>query len=398
MSSETAGAAGNFPQWPVRRAVWFLVAVHLPFAAYPLVTVLIRVHGLSAGAVVLVAAATAAAGALQLRHSLAAARGQRPRGWPLSFAVLVALADLAFLSSQWYTTDWAVEGVQWFVIASSLMLLPRRAGIVVAAAAAGGAAIPYAVHDTNVGFSDPRAVLFGWYYVVLLVVGGAALYGSARLVAVLTQVYAARTELAEQALAGERLRVSRDLHDLLGQSLSAVALKGDLAVRLLDSDPSAAHGEIVSLTGVAEAALRDMRAVTWDEHGVSLAAEADAARAVLQAAGVTVDIDVALPGLAPDQDAVLAWAVREGATNILRHSRASRVFITASRASGPVRLDIVNDGATAPGDRDGRAASGAGTGLAGLAGRARAAGGTAAGEHSGAGSFRLRVELPEEAP
>lgn len=149
---------------------------------------------------------------------------------------------------------------------------------------------------------------------------------------------------------------------------------------------------------MALSALRDMRAVTWNEHGVSLAAAADAARAVLQGAGVTADIDVALPGLAPDQDAVLAWAVREGATNILRHSRASRASITASRAPGQVRLDIVNDGAPAPGDRDGRAASGAGTGLAGLAGRARAAGGTAAGEHSGAGSFRLWVELPEGAP
>ena len=75
----------------------------------------------------------------------------------------------------------------------------------------------------------------------------------------------------------ERLRLSRDLHDLLGQSLSAVSLKGDLAVRLLGSDPSAAHREIESLTGVARSALRDMRAVAWDDHGVSLAGEADAA-------------------------------------------------------------------------------------------------------------------------
>jgi two-component system, NarL family, sensor histidine kinase DesK len=398
VSSETHPAPGNFAQWPVRRALWFLIAVHLPFAIVPVLTVVARVSGLSAGDIVLVVLVVAVAAGLQLRHSLAAAQGRRPRGWLLSFAVLIGLADLAYLSSQWYATSWPATGVQWFVIASALMLLPRRAGVVVAAVATAVAAVPSAVHDTNIGFSDPRAVLFGLYYVVVLVVGGAALYGSARLVAVLAEVFAARTELAEQALAGERLRVSRDLHDLLGQSLSAVALKGDLAVRLLGSDPPAAHGEIVSLTGVAEAALRDMRAVTWDEHGVSLAAEAAAARAVLQAAGVTVDIDVALPGLAPDQDAVLAWAVREGATNILRHSRARQAFITASRASGQVRLDIVNDGATAPGDGDGRAAAGAGNGLAGLAGRARAAGGTAAGEHSGAGSFRLRVELPEEAP
>jgi two-component system, NarL family, sensor histidine kinase DesK len=400
MSSDTLAAA-SFPQWPVRRAVWFLVAVHLPFAAVPVITTLTRVHGLSAAAIALVVLAAAAACGLQLRHSLAAARGQRPRGWPLSFAALILLADLPFLSSHWYASGWVDLGVQWFVIASSLMLLPRRAGAVVATAATVLAAVPYAVRDTNIGFSDQRAVLFGCYYVIILVMGAAALYGSARLVDVLAEGFAARTELAQQALARERLRLSRDLHDLLGQSLSAVSLKGDLAIALLASDPPAAYREIQSLTGVARSALRDMRAVAWDEHGVSLAAEADAAGAILQAAGLTVTVAVALPGLDPDLDAVLGWAVREGATNILRHSQASRASITASRAGGVLRLEIVNDGAPAPGHGEGTTtggpASAAGTGLTGLAGRARAAGGTAAGEHTGTGSFRLRVELPEEA-
>ena len=213
------------------------------------------------------------------------------------------------------------------------MLLPRRAGALVATAATVVAAVPYAVHDTSIGFSDQRAILFGWYYVIILIMGAAALYGSARLVAVLAEGFAARTELAEQAVARERLRLSRDLHDLLGQSLSAVSLKGDLAIRLLGSDPPAAYREIESLTGVARSALRDMRAVAWDEHGVSLAAEADAAGAILQAAGVTVTVAVALPRLDADLDAVLGWAVREGATNILRHSQASNASITASRAA-----------------------------------------------------------------
>jgi two-component system, NarL family, sensor histidine kinase DesK len=88
------------------------------------------------------------------------------------------------------------------------------------------------------------------------------------------------------AIGQERLRVSRDLHDLLGQSLSAVSLKGDLAKRLLHRDLAAARAEIEGLTKVARGALRDMRAVTSDQHAVSLPTETDGATALLQAAGV----------------------------------------------------------------------------------------------------------------
>lgn len=217
-----------------------------------------------------------------------------------------------------------------------------------------------------------------------------ALYGSARLVAILTDLYAARTELAEQALTRERLRISRDLHDLLGQSLSAVSLKGDLAGLLLATDPPAAGREIESLTGIARSALRDMRAVTRDEHVVSLPGEAAAAKAVLGAAGISVTTRIALPGLAPGREAILAWAVREGTTNILRHSQAGSATIAGGRSHGRAWLEITNDGA--------RAGTGEGTGLAGLADRARAAGGTMTARYTGRGRFELRVEFPEEAP
>jgi two-component system sensor histidine kinase DesK len=232
-------------------------------------------------------------------------------------------------------------------------------------------------------------VLVVCYYVAVLVLGGGALYGSARLVSILGDLFAARAELAENALARERLRMSRDLHDLLGQSLSAVSLKGDLAIRLLSSDPAAAYREIESLTFVARSALRDMRAVTRGEHDVSLPAEVDSAQAILEAAGVATQVAVALPGLSPALDAVLAWGIREGTTNILRHSQATAAVITAGRADGLAWLEIVNDAAQPAAD--------SGSGLAGLAGRARAVGGTAVGGYLGAGTFRLRIELPEGA-
>jgi two-component system, NarL family, sensor histidine kinase DesK len=380
--------AAGFPLWAARRAVWFLVAIHLPFVAYIPITLITREPGRTAGGIALIVLAAAAVGGLQLRHSLAAARGERPRAWPLTFAALVVLAYLPAWSfaSPWF--DWAIP-MQWFVIGSAVMLLPRRLAALAVTAAVAGNSLAYGVYDHRAGFAYPQTVLFICYYVAVLVLGGGALYGSARLVSILGDLFAARAELAENALARERLRMSRDLHDLLGQSLSAVSLKGDLAIRLLPSDPAAAYREIESLTGVARSALRDMRAVARGEHDVSLPAEVDSAQAILEAAGVATQVAVALPGLSPALDAVLAWGIREGTTNILRHSQATAAVITAGRADGLAWLEIVNDAAQPAAD--------SGSGLAGLAGRARALGGTAIGGNLGAGTFRLRIELPEGA-
>ena len=135
------------------------------------------------------------------------------------------------------------------------------------------------------------------------------------------------------AVGRERLRVSRDLHDLLGQSLSAVSLKGDLAIRLLHTDPDAARAEIDSLTDVARDALRGVRAITLEKHTVSLPAEIDGATVLLEAAGVQTRVEVALAALPMPVEEVLAWTVREGVTNVLRHSRASACAIRAGTAT-----------------------------------------------------------------
>jgi two-component system sensor histidine kinase DesK len=328
------------------------------------------------------------AGGLQLRNSLAAARGGRPRGWPVTFTAQLALAGLPFL---WFGWDWTTPGM-WFVFASALMLLPRRLAATVVIVGVAGYEVAEFNASRAAGYASPQVALFMVYYLAIFVMGAAALYGSVRLVGILDDLFTARTDLAEQALARERFRVSRDLHDLLGQSLSAVSLKGDLAIALLPSDPAAAQREIESLTSVARSALHDMRAVARDEHDVSLRAETDSAGAVLAAAGITARIDAELVGLPPAVDAVLGWAVREGATNILRHSEATSCSVTGRRKDGRVRLEIVNDGARA-GENPG-----AGTGLAGLADRARGLRGSATGEYRGGGQFRLLVELPEVAP
>jgi two-component system, NarL family, sensor histidine kinase DesK len=369
------------PLSTVRRARWFLLGLHLALVAVAPVFTITGFEGDPGNPAIAVLAAGAVV-ALQLRHSSAAARGERPRGWPWTLGALVALV---YLPMVWFTMDWAP--MQFFVIASGAMLLRGWPAAVAVAAPLVGTATVVAAAPVY-GDSTGQQAFFVVYWVVGLVTGAVALYGSARLVQVVDELYAARTELAELAVGRERLRVSRDLHDLLGSSLSAVSLKGDLARRLLHSDPPAARAQIEGLTGVARDALRDMRAVTRDEHAVALRTEIDGAAALLGAAGIDALIDVDLPELArPTQD-VLAWAVREGVTNVLRHSQASMCSITARRGDGMVRLEIVNDGAAPP--------SGGGNGLAGLAERARGRSGSVTGQRTRDGRFRLLVELPEE--
>jgi two-component system sensor histidine kinase DesK len=238
------------------------------------------------------------------------------------------------------------------------------------------------------GSTFPQILIMGLYGLIVPTLYAAALVGGARLVWLVNELEATRTELATTAVGEERIRVSRDLHDLLGQSLSAISLKGDLALRLLAKDTGAARAEIESLTGVARDALRDVRAITRDEHAVSLRTEIDGAAALLSAAGIDTRLDVTdLPPLSVPAQNALAWAIREGTTNLLRHSEAQTCAITLFRHRGTVQLEIVNDGA--------RAVAGHGSGLSGVAERARAASGSSATTvHDG--RFRLSVEVPEE--
>lgn len=372
----------GFPLWTGRRARWFLLGLHL---ALTVVSPLFTIAGFQGdpGNPVVAVLAGGAIGALQLRHSLAAARGERPRAWPWT---LLALAVLADVPAVWFTWDWAV--MQYFVLASAVMLLPGRLAAVSVAATLLGVVVAGVAEGLTAGMGAGPTAFLILYWIVGLLTGGVALYGSARLVRVADELHSARTELAELAIGRERLRVSRDLHDLLGQSLSAVSLKGDLAIRLLRSDPLAARAEIQGLTEVARDALRDIHAVTRDERAVSLRTETDGAAALLAAAGIDARIDVDLPGLAAPVGSVLAWTVREGVTNLLRHSEPHTCSITARRQDGRVWLEIVNDGARPP--------SGEGRGLAGLAERAQALSGSLATERTRDGRFRLVVEVGEE--
>jgi two-component system sensor histidine kinase DesK len=375
--------------WSVRQAGWLIVAVAVTTIAIgppTLLTVFGYPGGPPSGPAAVVFPLALGVLALQLRHSFAIARGERPGGVLLT---LLAQAVLVYLPLHWFGwSPWV--SLQTTLMASLPLVLRgwRLAAAVAAPLVATDVIAITSADQTTVPYPVPALYEIS-YWTIRLGLLAAGLYGSARLVRLLGELRETRAELAALAVGRERLRVSRDLHDLLGQSLSAVALKGDLAIRLLRSDPPAARSEIEGLTGLARGAIRGIHAVSRDEHAVSLRTETEGAAALLSAAGIRSRIDVDLPDLTPPLERMLAWVVREGVANALRHSEARTCSITGGRRDGNVLLEIVNDGAPAP--------AAGGSGLAGLTERARALSGSVAAKRTADGEFRLLVEVPEEA-
>ena len=365
-----------------------LVALHVPFVAFAAAQVVVGVGSRPFPAAWSAVPAVLAAAALQLRHSLAAADGVRPRYWPWS---LLALVVIAYAPSP--ALSYRVATLQWFVIASCAMLLPPRWGPVAAVADVLGWGLWGAIWWPAPSNPMQRAAYL-LYLPGILAVGGASLYAAARLVRVGEELRATRADLAELAVGRERLRISRDLHDLLGQSLSAVALKGDLAVGLLDRRQDArAAAEVAGLVTLARSALHDLRELA--RHAPPISFDAELGRGVDLLAAVGVDTRVAIAAGDPPAavDALFGWTVREGVTNILRHSTATTCAIRLWHRDGALHLELVNDGA-APTHAPGGHAPG-GHGLEGLAARAAALAGSVHGERTADGSFRLHVTVPD---
>ncbi|MBT2235836.1 histidine kinase, partial [Nonomuraea sp. NEAU-A123] len=155
-------------------------------------------------------------------------------------------------------------------------------------------------------------------------------YSLGRLTGLITVLDRARHELAQAAVRRERTRVARDLHDVLGFSLSAVALKGELAERLLEADPDRARAELASLVALVEQALAELESIAGDRVELRLAAELDAACEVLTAAGIEAAAQVETGPLPAEVDTAVATALRETITNVLRHSQARTCEMTIS--------------------------------------------------------------------
>jgi len=203
------------------------------------------------------------------------------------------------------------------------------------------------------------------------------------------QLLSAREEIARLAAAEERLRLARDLHDLIGQNLTVAVLKTELVSRALADDaPEGVREDLKDVATITRRSLDDIRSLVADYRQPHIADELEGAGAALRAAGIALSVEDSL-GPVPDAvEAVLAWAIREGATNMLRHSRASHGRVRLQRRDGRAVLEVEDDGR-------GMAPGRPGNGLRGIAERASAVGGTfEASEGARGGGTRLVLSLP----
>lgn len=198
----------------------------------------------------------------------------------------------------------------------------------------------------------------------------------------------ASRQLARAGVDRERLRLARDLHDLLGRSLSVIAIKSQLAKRLAPAgDVRRAVDEIGDVERIARESLDDVRHAVDGHRQPSVEAELAGARSALRAAGIVCTVESSAGPLVPTVDTALAWAIREGITNVIRHGHATSCEIRLSRSNGEARLEIVNDGPVAN-------VLVTGNGLRGLRERAADRGGSADAGPLPSGGFQLRVTLP----
>jgi two-component system, NarL family, sensor histidine kinase DesK len=369
---------------PTRWTRWLFIVTHGLVILAPAGSAALAMRNEHIKATVLPVALMLGLGGMQMRHSRAVALD---RPLPCARGSLALLALLVYLPFGWIGYSWAVA--QSTIFASIPMILRGRTA---ALAATGAAAASGWLAYRNVLADTPNpdlplliyAVVGDTVFVALL---GGALYAAARMVFVVDTLHATQAQFAELAVTRERERISRDLHDVLGQSLSAISLKGDLALRMLAADATAAEREVAGIAETARTALGSMRAITVNQHAVSLATEVAGAMELLGAAGIATSSHVEVPQLRPETEATLAWAVREGVTNVLRHSQARVCRLSAVRTDDHVRLEIVNDGTGGP--------SGEGRGLVGLAERARSLGGSVAAGHVDGDAYQLVVDIPE---
>jgi two-component system sensor histidine kinase DesK len=281
-----------------------------------------------------------------------------------------------------YLAIWRVDREFLFpllAIASAAAARPRWAlGLIGSLAVTG--AIAVGVEDRS--FATALSLAFATYF------AGVATFLVHHLVGVVGELTRTRERLARLAVEEERSRFSRDLHDLLGHTLSVMVVKAQAVRRLAERDPAAAAAHGADIEAIGRQALTEVRAAVTGYRTVRLSRELHNARAALTAADVRVDITGPDGDLPDAVDSLFGWVVREAATNVLRHAAARRCRITVTSGAEAADVEIVDDGRGGSGQD--------GSGLRGLRERVEGLGGvlTATATTSG---FRLAVSVPTRA-
>ncbi len=301
---------------------------------------------------------------------------------PIGYLALLAQAGLVYLPLLVFGQSWvALPG---FLGGAIMLVLPIKVawmGFCMVVASIAAIQASFTGNLLDVMFISTSAIITG------LVV-----YGLTRMSSLVTELHKAQNELAEMAVAQERLRFARDLHDLLGYSLSAITLKSELTHRLMLRHPGRAQEELSEVLDISRRALADVRAVASGYRELSFAAESESARSVLIAADIDVQMDLDYGELPTRVRTVLATVLREGVTNVLRHSKAERCEIVVKQNGDAVTIDIVNDGV--PQVPIERAARGGGSGIPNLSVRLAAVGGRLTAGVDQDGRYRLHASAP----
>ncbi|MCU1537022.1 MAG: Histidine kinase [Humibacillus sp.] len=352
----TSPAALTAPERnPWERHAWLIQAVWLVFLVFPVLSIVTETTGVARVVGLVLVLAFGVVYLLGCRHlNDQPGRPAPATRWVGSIAYLVVLCAIVAVTAPLTGAGGSLSFFP-FVVSYAMFALPVAAG-------AGVGVVASALAVAVAVWSDPGE---GTWVVVFILLSVTLMTGLIRFMTDRGEAY--RHVAGELALVNERERVARDVHDVLGHSLTVITVKAELAERLLDLDPQRARSELVEVQALSRQALAEIRATVGGLRAARLDDELVSARTALAGAGIEAHLPDDPAGVDPRHRMVLAWVLREAVTNVVRHSDADACAVELATN----RLRVSDDGRGLGGRPEGN-------GIRGLRERVEAAGGSLA--------------------